>query len=199
MQRFSAGGIIGAVCRFWTRVLMLILPALLISAATTAQSELPAQDKYMVLAALTLNFVRFTEWPEPALAGGGNVRVCVVGDNIVQEAFASLEGKTVAQKTAEVVNANRLRNLSACHILFVGELSKNLLVQVFLDAKQQPILTLGEDMSFLEAGGMVSMVNTDGRIRLYIDLALVKTAKLNISSNLLRLATIVGAAGGKLP
>ncbi len=92
----------------------------------------------------------------------------------------------------KVIYADRLRNLTQCHVLFISELAKNLLLQVFIDIKSHPVLTMGEDQEFMGSGGMVSMINKEGKIQLSVNLAAVKAARLSISSNLLRLAKIVG-------
>ncbi|WP_197491431.1 YfiR family protein [Methylomonas methanica] len=152
-----------------------------------------AMEQYTVLAALTLNFARFTQWPEQTFAeSGDSLNVCLVGDNVVQQSFESINGKNVGVRTIKIIYADRLRNLTQCHVLFISELAKNLLLQVFIDIKSHPVLTMGEDQEFLDSGGLVSMINKDGKIQLYVNLAAAKAARLNISSNLLRLAKIVG-------
>lgn len=151
-------------------------------------------DHYSVLSALTLNFARFTEWPEDAFfSSQQKLKICLVGDNLVQQAFEGINGKNVADNSIEVVNANRLRNLHECHLLFISELPKNMLTQVFLAVKSRPILTIGENEEFVESGGMVGMINVDGKIKLYINLPVVKASGLMISSNILRLSRIFGA------
>ncbi len=145
-----------------------------------------------MLAALTLNFARFTQWPEDAATDSSALNVCLVGDNVLLQSFDSIDGKNVGNRSIKIVNSERLRNLNQCQILFIGELPNNVLLQVFLDTKNHPVLTMGEDEDFVESGGMVAMVNVDGKIQLHVNLAAVKASRLNISSNLLRLAKIVG-------
>ncbi|MGR8929293.1 MAG: YfiR family protein [Gammaproteobacteria bacterium] len=151
----------------------------------------PPLDRYSVLSALTLNFARFTQWPETVFSKSmEGLNICLVGDNIVQQAFENVAGKNVANKRIEVINANRLRNLADCHILFISDLPKNLLTQVFLDINGKPVLTIGETAEFVESGGMVGMIDVEGKIKLYINLPVAKSAGLMISSNLLRLSKI---------
>lgn len=150
-------------------------------------------DQYSVLSALTLNFARFTQWPDQEdPMQRQKFRVCLVGDNVVQQAFEAVNDKSISDKAIEVVNTNRLRNLHECHILFISELPKNILMQVFLNVKSRPILTIGQTEEFVESGGMVGMINVDGKIKLYINLPVVRASGLTISSNLLRLSRIFG-------
>ncbi|OAI28348.1 YfiR family protein [Methylomonas koyamae] len=167
--------------------------ALFASAASVCAAAPAAFEQYSVLAALTLNFARFTQWPDSAFADAGNaLNVCLVGDNVLLQSFESIDGKNVGNRSIKIVNSERLRNLNQCQILFISELPNNVLLQVFLDTKTLPVLTMGEDTDFAANGGMVAMVNVDGKIQLHINLAAVKASGLTISSNLLRLAKIVG-------
>jgi hypothetical protein len=165
---------------------------LLMSSRSSLAAPL-ALEEYTVLAALTLNFARFTQWPEQAFVNSGNnLQVCLVGDNVLMQSFDSISGKAVGNRVIKIINSDKLRNLNQCHILFLSELPNNILSQVFLDTKQYPVLTIGEESDFIGSGGMVAMVNVDGKIQLHINILTVKSSGLSISSNLLRLAKIVG-------
>lgn len=165
---------------------------LMVMGSGTTVAAPPAFEQYTVLAALTLNFARFTQWPDQAFTDlGNNLNVCLVGDNVLMQSFDSIAGKPVGAKVIKIINVDKLRNLNQCNILFVSELPNNVLAQVFLDIKQYPVLTIGEGLEFIHSGGMVAMVNTDGKIQLHINLSVVKNGGLAISSSLLRLAKIV--------
>jgi hypothetical protein len=172
--------------KVYVLTVMLMSPNLLMGAPVVL-------EKYTVLAALTLNFARFTQWPDNAFSDAdSNIQVCLVGDNVLMQSFDSINGKAVGNRVIKIINSDKLRNLNQCHILFISELPNNILSQVFLDTKQYPVLTIGEEPDFIESGGMVAMVNTDGKIQVHINLSLVKTVRLMISASLLRLAKIVG-------
>ena len=185
--------VIKLVMTIANRIRLLLCLYMFMHTSVTAAAP-QSLDQYSVLSALTLNFARFTEWPEDAFfASEQKLRVCLVGDNLVQQAFEGIKGKNVGDKSIEIVNANRLRNLHECHLLFISELPRNLLMQVFLVVKSRPILTIGENEEFVESGGMVGMINVNGKIKLYINLPVVKASGLMISSNILRLSRIFGA------
>ncbi|MCQ8115878.1 YfiR family protein [Methylomonas rosea] len=169
------------------------LLALMLMSSNASSAAPLALEQYTVLAALTLNFARFTQWPEQAFVNSGNnLQVCLVGDNVLLQSFDSISGKAVGDRVIKIINSDKLRNLNQCHILFLSELPNIVLSQVFLDTRQYPVLTIGEEADFIGSGGMVAMVNTDGKIQLHINLSLVKSSGLTISSSLLRLAKIVG-------
>ncbi|MGR9045873.1 MAG: YfiR family protein [Gammaproteobacteria bacterium] len=149
-------------------------------------------EEHAVLAALTFNIVRLTSWPEssPAYANG-ELQLCLVGDNVVQQSFLSIDRKNFGKKTLNVINMSRLRNLKQCQVLYISELKQNLLQQVFIELNNEPILTIGESHQFAATGGMVGLENVNGKINILVNLAAVRQSGLNISSRLLKLAHIV--------
>ena len=150
-----------------------------------------ALEEQTVLAALALNIVRFTTWS--AEAGiKETINFCVVGDNVVQQAFASIDSKAVGNQTLKIINLSRLSNFEQCHVLYISELKQNVLLQVFVEVKTHPLLTIGEGSNFAVQGGMVGLENMDGKITLHVNLPVVQESNLTISARLLKLAKIIG-------
>jgi hypothetical protein len=100
-------------------------------------------EEQTVLAAWALNIVRFTSWPAEAHLKN-TIDLCVVGDNVVQQSFASIDHKAVGKKTLQVINLSRLRKYEQCHVPYVSELKQNVWLQVFAEIKKRPLLTIGE-------------------------------------------------------
>lgn len=148
-------------------------------------------EEQTVLAALALNIVRFTTWPSEG-AAKSTIDFCVVGDNVVQQSFASIDHKAVGNKTLTIVYLTRMRNFEECQVLYVSELKQSVLQQVFVEIKNRPLLTIGEGYGFVELGGMVGLENTDGKMTIHVNLPIVRESKLNISARLLKLAKIIG-------
>ena len=150
-------------------------------------------EEQKVMAALTLNIVRFTTWPEEAAKPPKHsLDICVVGDNVVQQSFADIDQKAIGNKTLRVVALTRLRNFEDCQALYVSDLKQNILLQLFDETKTQALLTIGEGYDFAAQGGMVGLENVDGKIALYINLPAMREANLQISARLLKLAHIIG-------
>lgn len=149
-------------------------------------------DKQTVLAALTLNIARFTSWPEHSFINHENtLNLCVFGGNLIQQAFKNIDNKVINNKTIDIINVSRLRNLTRCQLLYLSELDQNKLLPLLLELKGQPILTVGEDISFLQSGGMIGLEQINGKMQLNVNLPLIKPSKLVISSRLLKLSNIV--------
>ena len=148
--------------------------------------------KQTVLAVMTLNVARFTSWPEHAFKNKGNtLNLCVFGDIIVQQSFAKINNKLINNKNIHVINLSRLRNVNQCQLLYLSELDRNRVTPLLMELEGQPILTIGENMDFLQAGGMVGLEKVNGKIKLNINLSVIKQTELVISSRLLKLANIV--------
>jgi YfiR/HmsC-like len=154
-----------------------------------------SMDEQTVLAALALNIVRFTTWPSEIQTQMPTINFCVVGDNVTQQSFSSIDNKPVGDKTLRIIFLSRLRNYDECHVLYISELKENFLLQVFAETKQRPLLTIGESYEFAVQGGMIGLENVDGKINMNVNLAVVHGSKLNISSRLLKLAKIIGDKG----
>jgi len=146
-----------------------------------------AVDEQSVLAALTLNFARFTTWPE---ASSERLNVCVIGDNVIQEAFMPLQGVDVNGRKVSVNNMSRLTNLASCQVLFIHDLKRNVMAQVFQELRDSPVLTVGNGLDILDNGGMIGLDNEGGKVVIHIDLNQVNRSGLKISSRLLQLAVI---------
>ncbi len=149
-------------------------------------------EKQAVLAVLTLNIARFTSWPEVALnETKPRLNLCVFGDNIIQHSFEAINNKKAKNKTIHIINLSRLRNLQQCQLLYINNLDHNRLIPLLQELKNYPILTIGENIDFLQSGGMIGLENINGKIKLIINLPNLKQANLIISSRLLKLARIV--------
>ncbi len=148
-------------------------------------------EEQAVLAALSLNIVRFTTWPTEAQLNE-SISFCVIGDNTVQQSFISIDHKAVGDKTLQLINLSRLRNFEECNVLYVSDLKQAILLQVFGQLKNRPLLTIGEGYDFAAQGGMVGLENINGKITLHVNQPIVSEANLTISARLLKLANIIG-------
>jgi hypothetical protein len=174
------------------RVKKFLAPLLGLGLLLNTHSPTHAQslEEQTVLAALALNIVRFTTWPAEAHMKE-SIEFCVVGDNTVQQSFASIDHKAVGDKTLQVINLSRLRNFEECQVLYISELKQNVLLQVFVEIKNRPLLTIGEGYDFALQGGMVGLENVNGKINLHVNLPVARESNLNISARLLKLAKII--------
>lgn len=149
-------------------------------------------EKQTVMAVLTLNIARFTSWPERIFnAKEPIINLCVIGDNLVQQSFNNINKKVINNKTLHIINLSRLRNVNQCQLLYVSKMDRNKLKPLLVEMRGVPILTIGENVEFIQAGGMVGLEQVNGKMQIKINLPIIKQSELVISSRLLKLAEIV--------
>ncbi len=174
-----------------TKKTCLLLLGLLLFFGNNTSVRSSAVEEQEIIAVLTLNLVRFTHWPNQILEKKVSVfNLCVIGDNVVQQAFANIENKRVKDKTVHIINITRLRSLSQCQLLYVSNLERNKLRLVLIELKNKPVLTIGKNIEFLKAGGMVGLEKIDGKITININLPIIKQSDIVMSSRILKLSKI---------
>ena len=148
-----------------------------------------------VKAAFLYHFAQLVEWPVGAAPPGEPFVIGVVGGDPFKGALdRALEGKSVRTHPIEVRRFATVAQLEGArvHVLFVaGDAG---LRERALDAvSAQPVLTVGESEGFAERGGMIGFrLTRDGRVGFEINARRAEQAGLRMSSQLLKLARIVG-------
>jgi hypothetical protein len=162
--------------------------AALLAAATwtlTAQAQAPMLE-YQVKASYLYNFARFITWPEDVLARQGNFNLCIVGAERFGSALDTLVGERVNGQTIalhRLEQAGQAR-ASRCHLLFITGGRDSMAA----GGPERGLLTIGETPGFLERGGIINLVEVNGRIRFEIRQPAARQAGLVVSSQLLSLA-----------
>ena len=161
-------------------------------------SASPAAE-YQVKAAYLFNFGQFVEWPAQAYdSPNAPFAICVVGEDpfgkILDEAVA---GESLGEHAFVVRRFRNPRDISACHILFIGRNEAARLDETLQVLKGRSVLTVTDIAGAESRGAMIVLVNDRNRIRMRINVAAAKSSNLEISSKLLRPAEVVGNEGGR--
>jgi hypothetical protein len=171
------------------RVVLVFLSALYFSGNSTATYADGVQE-YTAKSVLALNLARFSDWPPEVFQNsGGSVNLCLMGDEVVQQAFHMIDKKQVGNKNLSVINIKENKQLEGCQLLYISEDSANA-AQWLQESYKRHILTIGERDNFLGQGGMVYFEMINPKINLIINLAATQKAGVQISSRVLKLATI---------
>ncbi len=145
--------------------------------------------EYEVKAAYIYNFAKFVEWPQGV---GGEIDVCVLGDDPFGRDLSLIEGKKVINRKIAVRALASYRNASTCDILFISGSEEDDLPQIIKHIMRTPVLTIGDTGGFAEKGVMINFFMENRTVRFEINPKAAGRAGLRISSNLLRIAKIVG-------
>lgn len=155
----------------------------------------PAVTEYQVKAVFLLNFARFVTWPESAFAApDAPLTVCVLG----QDPFGSVLDQVLANERIgnRPLAARRVASdgsIDGCQLLFVGAGDARLHGDSLRALAARPVLTVGDEEAFARQGGMVGLHLEDGTVRITVNPDALRDAGLTMSSQLLRMARIVGA------
>ena len=149
-------------------------------------------DEYAVKAAYLYNFAKFVEWPAGAFADpAAALTICIAGDNPFGDALGTLSGKMVESHPVTVRHIPAATGLDQCHIVFIGRAEQGRIKPLLAKLARLPVLTVSDSGDFAQGGGMIGLIEAEQRIRFNINLAAARQANLKLSSQLLKLATIV--------
>ena len=170
------------------------------------QSESVDEDKATkVKAAYLFNFTKFVTWPADAFQNQHSpIVIGVVG----ADPFGPLLDQTIKDKkvSGRELKIQRFQwrigdDLSAvkkCHLLYVSSSLGDDTGGLIAALARLPILLIGEATGFAKSGGTLGFVMEEGRIVFWANREAAETAKLQLSSQLLKLARpMEGAAVGQ--
>ena len=144
--------------------------------------------EYAVKAAYIYNFGKFAKWPSVAQT----FNICVLGkDPFGGELDRIVLGETIDGKPIVVRRMIDFNHGHDCQILFLSNSERGKLSAILAQVQNLPILTVSDAPDFVERGGMIQFELQNDRVRFSINLRSAREAKLNISSDLLRVASRV--------
>ena len=175
---------------FWLAV------AALVAASVSAHADAPLKE-YDVKAAFLYNFVTFTDWPDAAFAAPDSPFVIgVLGvDPFGPNLDRLVEGEKVGNRPIVVQRFRRIDDARGANLLFICASEGSRVGPLLRRLQGTHILTVGEVPGFAEQGGAIGFV-TAASIRLEINSQAVKSAGVNLSSKIMRLARVVETGPG---
>lgn len=159
--------------------------------ASFAQSA--GLSEYHVKAAFLYNFAKFVRWPETAFADeSAPFNLCIIGVEPFIRARETLIDKRIRGHQVEVRRLDGVDSGMGCHMLFVGA-EESATVGSLLPALGDHTLTVGESSDFIGRGGVINLKAIDNKVRFEIDRAGGERYGFKFSSQLLKLAILVGS------
>lgn len=170
---------------------------LAVAVAATALAPAPAHaqaaSEYQAKAAFLYNFTKFVDWPPRAFASPtAPINVCVLGEEYFGASLDVIQERQAQGRPLTVKRLASIGQAGSCHILFISASEDKQVRSLLAAVKGQPLLTVGETDRFAEMGGVINLVLEDKRIKMEVNLDAAQRHGLKISSQLLRLARVVG-------
>jgi len=158
-----------------------------------AYSESGVSREYKIKAAFIYKFTKFIEWtPESFSNDRDPIILAVIGRDPFGKAIDSLHGRNVKGRKLLVKRIAGIEDIDKSHILFIAQSEKERLPEMLETTKDLCVLTIGDMEGFSGYGGIINLFMVDNSMRFEINVAAAQQAGLEISSNLLNLATITG-------
>ena len=166
-----------------------MLCALVFFASTCRADEalLTGNEKELKVAFL-YNFALFTEWPSEV---GNPLNLCILGADTFGKEISALQGKLVDGRSIAVLRKGANDSLRSCHLIYVGPQAIGNLSRVLDEIRDLPVLTVADTTGAARQGVALNMQESRNKISFEANLHAVRSARLKLSSKLLRLATEV--------
>jgi hypothetical protein len=145
--------------------------------------------EYTVKGAFIYNFALFVDWPPNAFASDSAPFVIgVLGKNPFGEALDKMQGQSIKGRKVVVRALSNAEEGADCQLVFISASERGRLHQILALLRKGHVLTVSDLEGFTDAGGMVNFVTIEDKVRFEINLKEARSAKLRISSQLLKLA-----------
>ncbi|MGO8791577.1 MAG: YfiR family protein [Terriglobia bacterium] len=151
------------------------------------------RSEYEVKAAYLYNFGRFVEWPPDVPSSQADeFTICVLGRDPFGLALdTTISGEKIEGKNVVARRISKAEEVENCRILFISASEDRQLKAILATAGRLGVLTVSDLPGFVKKGGMVEFVLANERVRFAINLGADQQARLNLSSDLLKVAAEV--------
>lgn len=155
-------------------------------------------SEYRLKAAYLYRISQFIEWPEvdkPEQA----FNLCVLGSDPFGETLRELSARTVASRPIALQYPATPREARACQLVYVDEAPKKTLNELTAVLGDLPVLVVGGSPQFIDFGGAVGFVIEGGKLRMELNLDVLRRANLKPSAKLIEVAVRKLGSGRSRP
>jgi hypothetical protein len=186
---------------------VLLAAAFVMAVVPRAWADDAPSQEYKIKAAFLYNFLKFVDWPTGKEADPNKpITLGIIGKDPFGKAFEPVKDKkindrevvikrfkSVAElkkpgKEGEAELDKQSGELKKCHLLFICSSEKDGIEEILAAIKDRPVLTVADTEDFLKSGGIINFVMEEQKVHFEISDAAAKRSKLQIRSQLLRLA-----------
>ncbi len=159
---------------------------LLCSSVSHAEERLISESQ--AKAAFVFKAAHYISWPPPA---SNALFIGVLGKGPLGREWQNISGKMVNGSKLIVIKSSDIDEMLNCRIVFIEENNQTRLSRILPILRDYPILTIGDSPAFISFGGILNISLLYTRITFSVNLIQARAVGLDISSNLLKLASEV--------
>lgn len=177
--------------------LVTLLILCLSSVILTVGSHADELDQATLKVLYTYKFGKFTQWPDNRLnTTNQHFQYCILGENpFSQKTLNMIIGKSVQglPLAVEVFDSGLVPQevLEKCHLVFVSTSEKHRLATILSSLKKLPVLSISDITGFSAQGGMITLIESEGKLHFQINPDALQHAHISMSSKIMELADIV--------
>jgi len=166
-------------------ILMIILHILAVQLALSQTSEQEAALK----AVFIYNFTKYIQWDEPEISG--NFSIGIIGNSAVSHTLEKISQNNRVNGKKIIIRYFMVpEEIEACNILFITE-KLSFPLAAILEKTSKKTLTVSEEQGFAKMGTAFNFIIKDDKLKFEANLKVIYAAGVRVSSQLLKLATIV--------
>lgn len=177
-----------------TSLVLATTTVVILNAFESTQQEKASSHENQLKAVFLFNFTQFVQWPEATFSNEKEPFVIgVLGKNIFKNSLEkTVEGETVKNRPIVVRYFDKVTpELLECEILFIERTFPE--IKRSLEAVNgKAILTVSDHENFMGQKGILRFYVENNKIRLEINQKAAQASQLEISSKLMRVATVYG-------
>lgn len=156
----------------------------LVSSPMLAQTD---AHEARIKAAFVFNFLKFAEWPDKMQST--SLTLCLINaDNVLEDAFAPIRGRVVSERSVQVRTLTDVSDAKGCNVVYINDGVAKAVLNQLLGRQKTGLLTVGDAIDFVDAGGIIGLVEQNGRLQFEINLEAARRSNVQLSSQLLKLA-----------
>ena len=142
-------------------------------------------------AVFLMNFTKYISWTTLDTTRSFTIGVYGLSEILIPLKQLSRE-RAAAGQDIQIKRVGKPEEIKACEILFVPVSQAESFHKQRPDIPPQNILIVGESLGFATSDGAINFIKRDGKIKLEINRKALANAHLKASSQLLKLADLVG-------
>jgi hypothetical protein len=173
-------------CRIISAFCLLLMLMSVSGRGVVAIAEPP--DSRSLIAALNYNFAKYAHWPGEDERQ--SIQLCFFTERFKQS-FAGLQNKAIFNKPVKVRQLSQIEQAGDCHLVYIDRSERALLQRLFVFLKDKPVLTVSDITGFSDEGGMIEIFRANNKFRFKVNQSRIESARLKMSSQVLKLAVEV--------
>ena len=150
--------------------------------------------EYKLKAVYLYKFATYVEWPAVSFQDVDSPFVIgILGPDPLGASLRQIaKVKKIGGRTIEIQNYKQPEEVRDCHILFMSRATNSETQQAAINLlANRSILFVGETRNFLNQGGVFRFEINQNRVRVYISKPAYEREQLDVSAQLLRIATVI--------